>query len=458
MSCVSGRQILGARDRQEDAFRVIRQDEADPGTDLLILLADGMGGHVGGEVASRLVVDVFERHCITLSRNPKPAQRLREALEAANAALRERILREPDLAGMGSTLVAAMKLGSRLYWLSVGDSILYLLRDGQLRRLNADHSVYGELIEHVREGRLTQQEAESHPRRNALRSALIGDKIALIDVNSIALQRGDVILAASDGLETRSERRVAELLSQPDRAEPKAMTADLLTAVEGAARPRQDNTTVVAYRYDPQARAVQSTESLFRAPPSHSGLPPGLLVGGGAVGALALAALVYAIGWGGAEDKAPMPADEAAPAQPVAPPPPAMPVAPRAPSLIDMTPAPAEGPAPVSPNAEPQGGQGQAAVNPPPPLPEQSPPAVGTEPPARPAGPDTGSGLVQAPVEPAPPEPEAPSSSGAASESPKDAAQPAPATADPAEAGAASLPPAVVRPRPSPYAREDEAP
>lgn len=458
MSCVSGRQILGARDRQEDAFRVIRQDEADPGTDLLILLADGMGGHVGGEVASRLVVDVFERHCITLSRNPKPAQRLREALEAANAALRERILREPDLAGMGSTLVAAMKLGSRLYWLSVGDSILYLLRDGQLRRLNADHSVFGELIEHVREGRLTQQEAESHPRRNALRSALIGDKIALIDANSIALQPGDVILAASDGLETLSERRVAELLSQPDRAEPKAMTADLLTAVEGAARPRQDNTTVVAYRYDPQARAVQSTESLFRAPPSQSGLPPVLLVGGGAVGALALAVLVYAIGWGGAEDQQLPPAEVAAPAQPAAPLPPAMPVAPRAPSLIDMTPAPAERPAPAPPGAEPQTGPGSAPAAPPPPLPEQSPPAVGTEPPALPAGPDLGPGLVQPPAVPAPSVPEETATSGAASEGPQDDTPPESPESDPAGAGAAPVPPAVVRPRPSPYAREEEAP
>jgi serine/threonine protein phosphatase PrpC len=301
MTFVSGRQILGARERQEDSFRIIRQDESDPGTDLLILLADGMGGHVGGEVASRLVVDVFEKHCITLSRNPKPADRLVEALEAANAALRERIRREPELAGMGSTLVAAMKLGGKLYWLSVGDSVLYLLRDGQLRRLNADHSVYGELVEHVREGRLTQQEAETHPRRNALRSAIIGDRIALVDCNAIALQRRDMILAASDGLETIDDKRIVELMSQPDRADTKAMSADLLSAVEAMARPRQDNATVVVYRYDPSAKTAMSTESLFRSHAARKVPTVGSLgiAGGVALISLLLGILIYAIGWGG---------------------------------------------------------------------------------------------------------------------------------------------------------------
>lgn len=301
MSFVSGRQSLGARERQEDSFRIIRQNEADPGTDLLILMADGMGGHVGGEVASRLVVEVFEKHCITLSRNPKPADRLVEALEAANSALRDRIRREPELAGMGSTLVAAMKLGNKLYWLSVGDSVLYLLRDGTLRRLNADHSVYGELMEHVREGRLTQQEADQHPKRNALRSAIIGDRIALVDCNAIVLQQRDLFLAASDGLETLDDRQIAELMMQPDRSDPAAISADLLTAVDQAGRPRQDNTSVVVYRYDPSAKSALSTESLFRSADASPARPFGPIgfAGGAAAVAVALVGLIYVIGWGG---------------------------------------------------------------------------------------------------------------------------------------------------------------
>jgi serine/threonine protein phosphatase PrpC len=260
-----------------------------------------MGGHVGGEVASRLVVDVFEKHCISLSRNPRPTDRLREALEAANAALRAQIVREPALAGMGSTLVAAMKLGTKLYWLSVGDSILYLKRDSTLRRLNADHSVYGELVEHVREGRMTLQEADVHPKRNALRSAIIGDRISLVDCNVIPLQPRDVILAASDGLETLEDRQIAELMSQPDRGDPRAMSADLLTAVEAAGRPRQDNATVVVYRFDPSSKAASSTKSLFASSPARMDLPLGkvaLAAGAGAI-ALSLVGIVYAIGRGG---------------------------------------------------------------------------------------------------------------------------------------------------------------
>lgn len=299
MTLISGRQLLGARERQEDAFDFVMQDETAPGTDMLIILADGMGGHVGGEVASRLVIEEFRHHCISVSRNAKPAGRMIEAMEAANAALRARIRREPDLGGMGSTLVAVMKHGQSLHWLSVGDSMLYLLRGGALQRLNADHSVHGELMQQVRAGRMSQQEADNHPKRNALRSAIFGEKIALIDSNVIQLQPGDLVLAASDGLETLEEPRIVELLTQRDRRDPKEMSADLLSAVEVAARARQDNATVVVYRYDPSAKGGNSTESLFRSEPEGRSWTPGkgLVAGGAAVVAAGLLGLIYAIGW-----------------------------------------------------------------------------------------------------------------------------------------------------------------
>lgn len=315
MTLISGRQLLGARERQEDAFDYLMQDETAPGTDMLIILADGMGGHVGGEVASRLVTDEFRRHCITVSRNAKPAGRMIEAMEAANAALRARIRREPDLAGMGSTLVAVMKHGHALHWLSVGDSMLYLLRGGALQRLNADHSVHGELMQQVRAGRMSQQEADAHPKRNALRSAIFGEKIALVDSNAIQLQPGDLVLAASDGLETLDEARIVELLTQRDRRDIREMTADLLSAVELAARARQDNATVVVYRYDPSAKGSTSTESLFRSEPAPQSWWPvkALAAGGAAVVAIGLLGLIYAIGWDGPDKKpSPGPSDEKA--------------------------------------------------------------------------------------------------------------------------------------------------
>lgn len=320
MSVAVGRQGLGARERQEDAFAISCQSETDPATDYLIVLADGMGGHVGGEVASHIVIDTFERHCIAQSRNPKPAGRLFEAMEVANAALRERIAREPQLAGMGSTLVAAMKLGSRLYWLSVGDSALYLLRGGVLRRLNADHSVRGELAELVRAGKIRLQDAEANQRKNALRSALIGEKIALVDANSIQLERKDILLLASDGLETLDESRIRQIMSQPGRSAPQEIAADLLNAVDAARAPRQDNTTVVVARYDPSALQQLST-SIFsnRRNALLSKVPPAVAIGGAALLVAGLTTLIYLIGWGGETPPPPgkiAATEDASPAEP----------------------------------------------------------------------------------------------------------------------------------------------
>ena len=293
MSFVSGRQILGARDRQEDAFRIVQQDTEDPGADLLLLLADGMGGHAGGDVASALVLEIFERHFIRDSRNPRPVPRLVEAMEVANAALRERVAQDPALAGMGCTLIAAVKLGSRLHWLSIGDSLLYLYRDGTLRRLNADHSVHGELLELVQKGQMTRQEADHHPKRNALRSAMTGERVALVDTNAMAIQPQDLFVLASDGLETIDEAALAALLGQAGREDPRALSADLLNSVEAAAAPRQDNTTVLVYRYDPAGRRTGSTDSLFVMDPPARRWPlwawgaglAGFVVAGGVLGA-----------------------------------------------------------------------------------------------------------------------------------------------------------------------------
>ncbi|GHG98464.1 PP2C family protein-serine/threonine phosphatase [Pseudodonghicola xiamenensis] len=294
MDIVAGMQSLGARDAQEDAFRIVPPPPVDRATDLLILLADGMGGHVGGEIASNLVLETFEHHCIAVSSTPHPRQRMTEAMEAANAALARRVRQEPGLAGMGSTLLSVIKLGDRLSWLSVGDSLLYLWRDGGLRRLNADHSVYGELTELVRAGQMTAQEAQSHPKRNALRSALIGDAISLVDCNAIQLRRGDVVVLASDGIETLSERQMVQVLSQQDRTGATQLCADFLNAVEAAGQPRQDNTTVVVYRYDPGRGNGASSNSLFALP---EGAPTGLTRRWGlAIGVAVLAVLVML--WG----------------------------------------------------------------------------------------------------------------------------------------------------------------
>ena len=250
MTIVSGKQSLGQRENQEDAFDVVFQNERDPKSDILMLVADGMGGHAGGEVASNLALSVFKSYFVEGSEAPRPRERLQESLTAANEALREKIIRRPDLKGMGCTLVAALKFYDRLVWVSVGDSSLLLLREGRLRKLNADHSLYGELLQMVAAGQITRQEANNHPRHNALRSALMGDRISLTDVNAIDLKPGDVVLVCSDGLDTLSQEEISDVLQNDSNRDMRGVASDLLNAVEAKGKPKQDNTTVVVYAHE----------------------------------------------------------------------------------------------------------------------------------------------------------------------------------------------------------------
>jgi len=246
---VAGKQSLGKREKQEDAFKLVFQDEADPGSDLLMLVSDGMGGHAGGEVASNLACNVFGTHFVSEATATRPRPRLEQSLHAANSALADKIAQEPSLKGMGCTMIAALKIEDRLSWVSVGDSVMFLLRGGQLSRLNADHSVYGELMDMVRAGTLTQAEADRHPKRNALRSAVTGKSISLVDLEGIDLRSGDLVVIATDGLETIPDAKIAEILKKEERPDVRAVCSDLLNAVEGVGTTNQDNTTVVVYSH-----------------------------------------------------------------------------------------------------------------------------------------------------------------------------------------------------------------
>ncbi|MEL6596193.1 MAG: protein phosphatase 2C domain-containing protein [Pseudomonadota bacterium] len=249
MVTASAKASIGQRSNQEDSYRLEFEDPQDQGGDVVMVLADGMGGHAGGEVASDLVCTVFAEHFVSKSTETRPRARLKESMDVANAALGQRIAREPELRGMGCTLIGALKVSDKLLWVSVGDSILFLLRDGKLSRLNADHSLYGELLQMVRDGKISREEADANPRRNALRSAILGGEIALVDINAITLKKGDLLLLATDGIETLSDTEVRAIMSKEARPDVRAVTSDLLNAVEARNAPSQDNTTVIVYRH-----------------------------------------------------------------------------------------------------------------------------------------------------------------------------------------------------------------
>jgi serine/threonine protein phosphatase PrpC len=237
-------QSQGARDYQEDdaGFCPIGEGGAEG---LLMVLADGMGGHRGGAHASTAAVetfiDSFNHETGTI------AERLRRALEDANERIGKDSQENPELEGMGCTLVGVSLTEVGIEWISVGDSPMWLARNGKLQRLNADHSMAPILAKQVELGELTEEEAKRHPQRNALRSAVIGDKMQHIDASKrpMKFRKGDRLLLASDGLETLTVEEIAGLIEEAGEVEAGELAKALIAAVDERQRKGQDNTTVM---------------------------------------------------------------------------------------------------------------------------------------------------------------------------------------------------------------------
>jgi formylglycine-generating enzyme required for sulfatase activity len=187
-----------------------------------------------------------------------PPELLRVALAKANSGLAESIRETPALDGMGCTMVTAVLTKGKVYWVSVGDSHLYLIRDRELIKKNEDHSYGGYLDRMKKEG--MDVEAEAGLSRNMLMSAMTGDEIAEVDCPDEGLQLlpGDRLLVCSDGLDTLSPGVIIQTSAWSPTA--KECVAALLKAVEDAKKPRQDNTTVVV------ADVLQRTADTRTAP------------------------------------------------------------------------------------------------------------------------------------------------------------------------------------------------
>jgi protein phosphatase len=167
-----------------------------PSGERLLVIADGMGGHRGGEIASQVAVAAIETAFETSS--AAPGELLLDAFQAANVRVRERAHREPHLTGMGTTGVALWLGRKGRAWVAhVGDSRAYRLRDGVFEPLTADHSVVGELL---RRGLLSPAEADAHPRRNELIRSIGAMEEMEIDVAEVDARPGDRFLLCSDGL------------------------------------------------------------------------------------------------------------------------------------------------------------------------------------------------------------------------------------------------------------------
>lgn len=199
-------------------------------------VADGMGGHKGGEVASELAVTSLAANYA----GERTLDALLDAASAANQAINDAANDDPDLRGMGTTLVAiAHTDDDELAFINIGDSRIYLYRRSELSRLTVDHSLVEEL---VREGSITPEEARTHPKRNIVTRALGIEPWARIDSDSIIPYTGDRYLLCSDGLFNEVEEdRIASVLHR--LADPSDAASELVRlANEGGGR---DNITVV---------------------------------------------------------------------------------------------------------------------------------------------------------------------------------------------------------------------
>jgi serine/threonine protein phosphatase PrpC len=230
------------RDRNEDAFAA---DPPPPGRAAthgrLFLVADGMGGHEAGEVASALARDTVMRdyYAAPFGATDDPLPALREALRAANRAIRERQAREPGERDMGTTCTALAVRGASFWIAHIGDSRAYRWRAGRLQQLTRDHNWAEELLA---AGRIDPTEAAHHMGRHMITRALGIDPEAQVDLlPGKPLEPADRLLLCSDGLSgVVGEEEIAAILATPD---PESAVASLVAAANQADGP--DNITVV---------------------------------------------------------------------------------------------------------------------------------------------------------------------------------------------------------------------
>lgn len=195
---LSARRVRAAGTSRSGRVRTVNQDAffaGEVGGRPLLLVADGMGGHRTGEVASARAAEAIRRELASSRAHPPAA--LARALQAANAEVLEHARAHPRHRGMGTTLTAILIDGGVALIAHVGDSRAYLLREGELRALTEDHSW---VAERVKQGLLTQDEARRHRWRNVITNALGATDAFRLDLAHVTLRAGDRLLVASDGV------------------------------------------------------------------------------------------------------------------------------------------------------------------------------------------------------------------------------------------------------------------
>lgn len=239
---------VGTRERQEDDWGIDHEPATLEGNaTLLAVLADGMGGMPNGDVASAIAVRTFLESYAAIQRPSR--DRLRHALAHANREVGIAAESDPTLAGMGTTLIAALFFADRCQWLSIGDSLILHCRNGHVRRINPLHIYANVLDDQVRYGKITPSQAANDPDREALTSVVQGTALVEVAQGCLELHAGDMLMLASDGLATLRQEEIGSICCAADisnRAEDIANA--MIRRVNSHALGGQDNATVVVVR------------------------------------------------------------------------------------------------------------------------------------------------------------------------------------------------------------------
>lgn len=191
--------------------------------DRLAIVADGMGGHRAGDVASEMTITQLKSEWEAskgISTAEEAEQWLKEKITIVNHLLFDHATNHPECDGMGTTIVAAIATDRFATLANIGDSRGYIYNESGFKQVTEDHSLVNEL---VRSGQISKEDAEHHPRKNVLLRALGTEKMVEMDIKTIMFEEGDVILLCSDGLSNKvSEKEMVTILLNEDHLEQKA--------------------------------------------------------------------------------------------------------------------------------------------------------------------------------------------------------------------------------------------
>lgn len=212
----------------------------------LFIIGDGMGGRQGGEVASEVGVKTicsFIRDSVRANNDNIPSI-IHQAFHVANRIIYTKAFQEPDLNGMGTTIVLALCHNDKIYIAHVGDSRAYLIQNEKIKQLTQDHSITGELL---KAGKITEEEANKHHLRNFLTKALGTKEIVKPDIISISLQEGDLILLCTDGLtDMLKNKEIKDIILNSNNPQ-KTCEKLIFTANKNGGK---DNTTIILIKFE----------------------------------------------------------------------------------------------------------------------------------------------------------------------------------------------------------------